>query len=53
MVDQFDFEQAARLDQLFRDVGVVLRGRRVAAGVVVADDDAWAIAGDGWPEDIC
>ena len=52
VVDQFDLQQATGLDQLLRDVGVVLRGRRVAAGVVVADDDARAVAGDGGPEDL-
>jgi len=53
VVDQFDLEQASGLDQLFGDVDVVLGGGRVAAGVVVADDDARAIAGDGGPEDLC
>ncbi len=53
VIDQFDFEQVAGLDQLLRDVDVVFGGGWVAAGVVVADDDARAIAGDGGPEDLC
>ncbi len=52
MVDQFYLEDRAGLDQLPRGVDVVLRGGRIAAGVVVADDDARAVAGDGGAEDL-
>ena len=52
VVDQLDFQDGASLDQLPRGVQVVRGGERVAAGVVVADDDAGAVGGDGGAEDL-
>ena len=43
VVQQLDVQQLARLDQLAGEGRVLGAGRRVLAGVVMADDDA----GDG------
>jgi hypothetical protein len=47
VVDQFNVEDFARLDQLPRGVDVILGGCWIAAWVVVADDDTGAVVRDG------
>ena len=52
VVDQLDVEDAARRHQMFRRLDVLGGRRRVTTGVVVAEDEAWAVADDGRAEDL-
>src|SRR5258708_33190685 len=50
VIDQLDIEDAAGLHELSGRLDIVRGGRRVAAGVVVAEDEAGAVADNGWAE---
>src|SRR6266567_2277012 len=52
VVDKLDVEDAARRHELLRRLDILWRGRRVAAGVVVAEDEAGTFADDGRAEDL-
>ncbi len=52
VVDQFDIEKAARGHELLGRLDVLGGGRRVAAGVVVAENEARAVADDRGAEDL-
>src|SRR5207248_8795109 len=52
VVDQLDVEHAPRLHELLRHLDVLRRRRGVAAGVVVAEDEARTVADDGRTEDL-
>ena len=52
VVDQFDIEDATGRHELFRRVNILRRRRRIAAGVIVAEDEARAIADDGGAKDL-
>jgi hypothetical protein len=46
MIHQFYIKHLPRLNKLLRYRNILWRGGRISAGVIVADDDAWAIACD-------
>ena len=52
VIDQLDLQEAASGHELPGCLDVVGRGGRIPAGVVVAEDQAWAVADDGGPEDL-
>jgi hypothetical protein len=52
VVEDGDVEQPPGLDQLGRHGDVLARGRGVAAGVVVDDDERRAVVADGLLEDL-
>jgi hypothetical protein len=52
VVDQLDVEDATRRHELLRRLDILWLGRRVAARIVVAEDQAGACADDGGTEDM-
>ena len=52
VVDQLDVEDAPRRHELLRRLDILRRGCRVAAGMVVAEDQARTFADDGGTEDL-
>src|SRR5258708_31374218 len=52
VIDQLDVEDTAGLHELLCRRDILIRWGRVAAGVVVAEDEARAVADDGGPEDL-
>ena len=52
VVDQLDVQDAPRRQELLRRLDVIRGGRRVATGMVVAEDQAGALADDGGAEDL-
>src|SRR6266571_1045565 len=53
VVDQLDVQHAARRHELPGRLDILRRGRGVAAGVVVTEDQARTVADDGRAEDLC
>jgi hypothetical protein len=52
MIDQFDVQLLACLHQLLCDGDILVRGGWIATGMVVADNNAGAIAQDGGAVDL-
>src|SRR6266566_1221006 len=52
VVDQLDVQNAPGRHELLRRLDILWRGRRVAAGVVVAEDEAGTVADDGGTENL-
>ena len=52
VIDQLDVKHATSRHELFRGLDVLLRRGWVATGVVVAEDDARAVADHGEAEDL-